>query len=155
MAKYSVTRSCGHTETVSLDGKVSERTRRLDWEATRTCLACYKDSAPPPKLTAIVYPPSQISPSRDDWQIRVRIAVINSYAVREQLKARGYRYETDAHWRDALGLKTVPGWVKEVETTDVLEDEDRALRALGAEIRVRNEAGAILMSLALAAEYSR
>lgn len=42
MAKYSVEFSCGHTETVQLFGKTSERDRKIEWyENHGCCSACY------------------------------------------------------------------------------------------------------------------
>ena len=43
MAKYDVTYACGHTETVNLYGKTSERERKIAWmEENCICPACYK-----------------------------------------------------------------------------------------------------------------
>nr|DAS58929.1 MAG TPA: hypothetical protein [Caudoviricetes sp.] len=43
MAKYDVTYACGHTETVNLYGKTSERERKIEWmENNCVCPACYK-----------------------------------------------------------------------------------------------------------------
>lgn len=40
MAKYTVTHTCGHTETVQLFGAEKERKRRLDWMRGQDCAAC-------------------------------------------------------------------------------------------------------------------
>lgn len=43
MAKYDVTFSCGHTETVNLIGKVADRLRTIEyWEEHGLCSECYK-----------------------------------------------------------------------------------------------------------------
>lgn len=43
MAKYDVTYACGHTETVDLYGKTSERERKIEWmENNCVCPSCYK-----------------------------------------------------------------------------------------------------------------
>lgn len=42
MAKYSVEHSCGHTVEVQLQGKMTERTRKLEWLAGQDCPACEK-----------------------------------------------------------------------------------------------------------------
>lgn len=42
MAKYTIRRSCGHTETVQIYGKVSERDGKAAWEEGRLCMECYK-----------------------------------------------------------------------------------------------------------------
>ena len=44
MAKYDVTYTCGHTETVELFGKTSERERKIAWmEGNCLCPSCYKE----------------------------------------------------------------------------------------------------------------
>jgi len=44
MAKYDVTYTCGHTETVELFGKTSERERKIAWmEQNCVCPTCYKE----------------------------------------------------------------------------------------------------------------
>ena len=42
MAKYEVTYSCGHSDTVTLFGPYKERDRKLEWMKTTLCPACYK-----------------------------------------------------------------------------------------------------------------
>lgn len=41
MAKYTVTRACGHTETVDLIGRSAERESKLAWMRKTDCKACY------------------------------------------------------------------------------------------------------------------
>lgn len=43
MAKYDVTFSCGHTETVNLIGKIKDRERKIEWfENQGLCSACWE-----------------------------------------------------------------------------------------------------------------
>ena len=43
MAKYDVTFSCGHTETIQLFGKETDRQRKIKWyEEHCVCSSCYK-----------------------------------------------------------------------------------------------------------------
>lgn len=42
MSKYTITRACGHTETINIGGKVSERDRIASYEASKMCLECYQ-----------------------------------------------------------------------------------------------------------------
>lgn len=44
MAKYSITHTCGHTETVALFGPEKDRSRRIATLESRDCPACYKAS---------------------------------------------------------------------------------------------------------------
>lgn len=41
MAKYQVTHSCGHVETVKLYGKHDERQKNLEWMEQRLCNTCW------------------------------------------------------------------------------------------------------------------
>lgn len=41
MAKTTITRTCGHTETVNICGPYKDRARQAEYEATRTCRECY------------------------------------------------------------------------------------------------------------------
>lgn len=62
MAKYQIERSCGHTETVNIGGRVKDRDRKAEWEAGRLCWDCYRkeraakeqatESEPEPKYRA-------------------------------------------------------------------------------------------------------
>jgi hypothetical protein len=40
--KATVTRQCGHEEVVSIYGPYKDRARRLEYEATKLCAACYR-----------------------------------------------------------------------------------------------------------------
>lgn len=44
MSKYTITRACGHTESVQIYGKVSERDRLASYEERKDCEECYKAS---------------------------------------------------------------------------------------------------------------
>lgn len=41
MAKYNITRSCGHEETIQIAGPVKDRARRAAYEEGRLCRACW------------------------------------------------------------------------------------------------------------------
>ncbi len=42
MSKYSITRSCGHEETIQIYGPVRDRDRKAEYEAGKMCYECYK-----------------------------------------------------------------------------------------------------------------
>ena len=42
MAKYQITRACGHTETVQIAGAVAGRDRQAAYESGKLCYECYK-----------------------------------------------------------------------------------------------------------------
>jgi len=176
MAKYGVTYSCGHTGTVQLFGKHTERERKLAWYAAEAkCPECYKsanraeaDAAGPQVHVRYLaaYDPAQVAENYEARAIRAsidvdaldevdaqdrpwnwettrkaavrkaadfsdlakharsrpateaayEITIINSYQVREVLKARGYRFVREAESKDLLGMWTVAGWVKRCAT---------------------------------------
>lgn len=49
---------------------------------------------------------------------KVRVAVINSYPIRDTLRADGYKFGQDGHWHDPVGAKTSPAWVKQWAAED-------------------------------------
>jgi hypothetical protein len=75
--------------------------------------------------------------------------VISGYEIREELKARGYRFERDVYWSDPFGKQVKSGWYKEIPLDDpvALQQEgewlvehakvclDTPLATLGANIR--------------------
>ena len=42
MAKYYIEHTCGHSETVELFGKTSEREHRIEWLESNPCTECWK-----------------------------------------------------------------------------------------------------------------
>jgi len=42
MAKYQITRACGHTETAQIAGPVAGRDRQAEYESGKLCYECYK-----------------------------------------------------------------------------------------------------------------
>jgi len=42
MAKYQITRSCGHTETVNICGPGKDRDRKAEYESGKLCYECYQ-----------------------------------------------------------------------------------------------------------------
>ncbi len=53
----------------------------------------------------------------------IELVVIDSYAAKDLLRTRGYRFERDAVGTDFLGLHTAPGWVKSVADGPTAEQE--------------------------------
>ena len=49
---------------------------------------------------------------------RVRIAVTDAFAVKDALKAAGYRFDREGHWVDFLGLRVQSAWVKTLAADD-------------------------------------
>jgi hypothetical protein len=68
----------------------------------------------------------------------LEIAVINSFTIKDDLKQRGYHFDSDGYWNDFLGLKTTPAWVKRI-----IVDDDRSNLKLGEEILYLKSVGMI------------
>ena len=86
MAKYDITYSCGHDGVVSIGGKIDDRDRKLEWYKTEAvCPDCYRkakdNKGPQVRIDA-----------------RGKYIITNSYAVKDTLKSRGYRFGNDRAW---------------------------------------------------------
>lgn len=107
MAKYKVTFSCGHTDTVELGGKHAERERKLKWLSENgSCKDCYREEqrAKGPLFWA--------RPVADGCEV---ICYQNSYEIKGDLAALGFTF-CDEVWgpddrRSLLSLKMPrKGW---------------------------------------------
>ena len=100
MASYRVTHRCGHGRDYRLFGQHAERERKLAWLATVACPTCRARDEPP--RVAV-----------DVGHHRVRIAVANSYAVKDVLAERGYVFERFGYTPpgDFIGARARPAWV--------------------------------------------
>jgi len=68
---------------------------------------------------------------------RAHIAVVNSFSLKDELKARSYRFDRDGHWRDVLGQSTMPAWCKTI-SVGALDLEVQILTTLGVVIQHKN-----------------
>lgn len=48
----------------------------------------------------------------------IKITAISAFAVKDELKARGYRFDHEALWIDPLGQRSLPGWERTMPGTD-------------------------------------
>ena len=95
MAKYTVTRNCGHTEEVQLYGKISERERKIEWMEKGECRNCYNKSN-----------------SSDNCGVKLTVknasllVTGNTYAIKDTLKSIGYRWDSQRkawYWDTTVG----------------------------------------------------
>lgn len=87
MAKYTVTFSCGHTDTVDLVGKHTERNRRLEWLSKNgSCKDCYREEqrAKGPLFWA--------RPVADGCEV---ICYQNSFEIKGDLAALGFTFRDE------------------------------------------------------------
>lgn len=65
----------------------------------------------------------------------VKIAVTESYDIKDQLKARGYRFDSDGYWVDFAGLNVKAAWCKTI-TPDEINMTAAELQAIGCDLLV-------------------
>lgn len=94
MAWYKIHHACDHTCESQLYGREIEREKEIDRQTKLDCPACAKakwieqHKGDPP--TAVV---RKIPPRRPNSRIAdVEIIVVRSFSIRDELKARGYRF---------------------------------------------------------------
>lgn len=76
MAKYQVTYACGHTDTIQLYGKVSDREKRLAYLATIDCPDCYHNKQlQAAKAQTADLPDLQGSDKQINWATQIRAEV--------------------------------------------------------------------------------
>lgn len=80
---------------------------------------------------------------------RVRIAVTDAFAVKDALKAAGYRFDREGHWVDFLGLRVQSAWVKTLAADDSqgLATALRHLSELGTSLRADDAINALVRNL--------
>lgn len=81
MAQYTARYSCGHTETVRLFGKETERQSHLSRLRDRLCRTCYAEANPEPPTAYLC-----------QLEGRMELGIIHGFAIKDQLKERGYRF---------------------------------------------------------------
>lgn len=81
MAQYTITRACGHVETVNICGTNvhGERERRAEYEATKLCYDCYKaQQLTTAQQSTTAYPALQGSPKQIAWATKIRHEILNA-----------------------------------------------------------------------------
>jgi len=146
MAQYTIKRSCGHEEKITLFGKQKDRDWRMGQEREKKCLACWKkakeDNPDPPQ--AILRKTTQ----------GVEIVVLKSFEIKDQLKERGYHYKDDLYISEMAGPMGIlgmgsgqKGWVKIINEEGPLMAEVDFLEGVRAQIKIRQEPGATLAGM--------
>ena len=136
MAKYTITMSCGHTDTVELFGKDKDRERKIEYfKEHGLCKECYKKEmqAQAEKeglmFNATVLP--YISESDGDFLIYVWFSG-NTMPHKEEIKALGgYKWEECQAASNLLSLKYEPCWGKTVKFQNLKEEIAKA-KSIGA-----------------------
>ena len=113
MAKYTINYTCGHTETIQLTGKVSDRIRRIERMEQGECPSCIRNkqnaqaqqASESRGLSELTGTPKQVA-----WATTIRENVckaldkVRKIATNDQAKAmiekweQGINSKTDAAW---------------------------------------------------------
>jgi hypothetical protein len=103
MAKYTITHSCGHSQTHELFGKTSDRERKIEWLKTTECADCWKaqqraERNARPVTAEVIY---------NAFSGGVYLAVTDgdTYSIKDALKAAGCRWMEYHDNNDILGVK--------------------------------------------------
>jgi len=119
MAKYTITRACGHIETVNICGTNvhGERERQAEYEATKVCYACYRaQQQQQAEAAAVSYPTLQGSPKQIAWATRIRHEILDAKTGAE-------------HWRklfEAASEEDAPNKVQVLAAIDAIVAETSA-----------------------------
>lgn len=96
MAKYTVKFSCGHTEEISLVGKVSERERKIDYyERYGLCSECYKCKKNAEKAERGLEFKAKLLPYIDEENGKALVMLYfdgDTYNSKNEIKALGYKW---------------------------------------------------------------
>ena len=136
MAKYTITMSCGHTDTVELFGREKDRQRKIEYfEEQGLCKECYKkEMQAQVEKEGLVFNASvlpSISESDGDFLIYVWFSG-NTMPHKEEIKALGgYKWEECQAASNLLSLKYEPCWGKTVKFQNLKEEIEKA-KSIGA-----------------------
>lgn len=141
MAKHTIDHSCGHSHDYQLFGPTKDRDRKIEWLATQDCPRCRRDDAGP---LAIV---------KRTVAGEAFIEITNSYAIREMLRARGYRFSREllvpsesADLLKQMMNRPEAGWWKKFTGAAAIAAELADLEQQGCEIRELSPTATMLLS---------
>jgi len=134
MAKYDVTFSCGHEETIELFGKGSERERKIAWfEKYGLCSCCYKaeqQAKAAARAAAWELPALTGSPKQIAWAERIRS---DFFAEFEEMEKEDGHSTAEAAEKDARFGQFL-SWVKsQTESRFWIDHKDSHPALLGRE----------------------
>jgi hypothetical protein len=76
----------------------------------------------------------------------VRIAVVDSYEIKDSLRTAGYRFDRDGYWCDPVGAHTKAAWYKEI-SPDLADTEIARLESIGCAIELDSEINALVVGI--------
>jgi hypothetical protein len=90
MAKYSITHTCGHEQTIQIVGPEKDRASKADWYRSQPCTTCKRanklseDAAATAHMAALIGSPKQVT-----WATKIRAeanAEINRFVGAKELR---------------------------------------------------------------------
>lgn len=117
MAKYAITHSCGHSETVQLYGKHTDRSRYMDNAERRQCRDCYNASLVA-KTADMGLPALTGSDKQVAWAETIRAKALLNAAeslddVGAEVMAIVRAKETARYWIDRRDMFARQTWLAE------------------------------------------
>lgn len=148
MAQYNITYSCGHTGTVELFGKTSNRDRKIDWyENCADCPDCYKIKMREKQAKEpIIMQVSTNGLDKDQsGNIIAEIAILGgTINLKDEIKNMGYRWhDLRGGIMDMLSAKRpAQAWCKTLPIIKIGNSPEwteitREAESLGAEIKIK------------------
>jgi hypothetical protein len=119
MAWNTINHSCGHTSTIQLYGPTKERERAVAYREQQECPTCWgkakraADEKAGPLITARVY-------GEGEKRTLEIVFTRSTFAIKDTLKARGYRFGEYTVSGGFLDLMARPdkGWAKAILCSD-------------------------------------
>ena len=92
MAWENITYKCGHAKEEKMFGPGRERQRKIEAAKSRLCPDCWRrerENNPPNPIAHV----RRIPPGKSNLSLyRIEIIVTESFSIKDELKARGYRF---------------------------------------------------------------
>ena len=143
MAKYTITMSCGHEDTVELFGKEKERDRKIDYfKSSGLCKECYKKKMEEEaKKEGFIFN-ATVLPYIDQEDGSIMLSVWfsgNTKPYKDDIKSLGnYRWSVRESANDWYSLSTTMCWNKIIKLNDLQEEITKAV-SIGADSTVSDK----------------
>lgn len=139
MAKYTITMSCGHEDTIALFGKGSERERKIEYYKNHgLCKECYKKKMEEKEANEELAFCADVLPWIDDDQ-DILLSVWFSGDTKpnkEAIKGLGYSWSERESAEDFYTIAYVPMcWNKIIKLDDLKEEIQKAI-SVGAKCKI-------------------
>lgn len=129
--KYTIRMSCGHEDTVDLDGKTKERERKIEYfKSSGLCKDCYKKKMEEEAASQPLTFNFSVRPFVNEENGKIELNVWfsgNTRPYKDSIKALGYKWGYREFTEDFLGLGRPPMcWSLVIELDDLPKEAERA-----------------------------